>query len=141
MALVAAYRGLLLRIERRLPEKLLPIWNHPAGLKTIHFWAPGFKWGLVIAGIADTVRPPEKLSPKQSGALAATGCIWARYSMVIIPKNWNLFSVNLFVGLTGMMQLTRIYMYRQSLKEKEKELQATSETPQPQIEASAAPSK
>ncbi|XP_077861500.1 mitochondrial pyruvate carrier 2-like, partial [Saccoglossus kowalevskii] len=43
-------------------------------------------------------------------------CIWARYSMVITPKNWNLFSVNIFVGATGIFQLIRIYRYRQSQK-------------------------
>ena len=65
--------------------------------------------GLVIAGFADTFRPVEKLSLSQSIALAATGNIWARYSLVIIPKNWNLFSVNVFVALTGYYQLSRIY--------------------------------
>lgn len=38
-----------------------------------------------------------------------TGMIWARYSLVIIPKNYSLFAVNLFVGLTGLYQLGRIY--------------------------------
>lgn len=118
MALVTAWRGVLLSIERRLPQKLIPVWNHPAGLKTIHFWAPAFKWGLVLAGIADVARPPEKLSVRQSTALALTGCIWSRYAMVITPKNWNLFSVNVFVGATGMFQLVRIYLYRQNSKMK-----------------------
>lgn len=36
--------------------------------------------------------------------------------MVIIPKNYSLFAVNMFVALTGIIQLTRIYNYRQSLK-------------------------
>lgn len=36
--------------------------------------------------------------------------------MVIIPKNYNLFSVNIFVALTGLYQLLRIYRYNQSLK-------------------------
>ena len=34
---------------------------------------------LVIAGLGDLARPADKLSPSQSGALAATGAIWARY--------------------------------------------------------------
>ncbi|XP_070568004.1 mitochondrial pyruvate carrier 2-like [Ptychodera flava] len=127
MAFATAWRGVLLKIERRLPAKLLPIWNHPAGLKTIHFWAPAFKWGLVIAAIADIARPPEKLSARQSGSLAVTGFIWARYALVIIPKNWNLFGVNLFVGLTGTMQLTRIYLHQQSLKNQAAEVEATEE--------------
>lgn len=38
------------------------------------------------------------------------GFIWARYSLVIIPRNYSLFFVNLFVGGTGVYQLSRIYM-------------------------------
>lgn len=61
----------------------MKLWNHPAGKlkfhfclnsaltpilgpKTIHFWAPMFKWGLVIAGLADINRPVEKVSLFQS---------------------------------------------------------------------------
>jgi hypothetical protein len=67
------------------------------------------KWGLVIAGLGDLNRPVENLSLTQQSALAATGLIWSRYSMVITPKNWNLFSVNIFVGCIGVYQLFRIY--------------------------------
>jgi hypothetical protein len=64
-------------------------------------------------------RPPEKLSVRQSGALAATGFIWSRYSTVIIPKNWNLFSVNIFLGCVGVIQLSRIYLYQRALENEE----------------------
>lgn len=40
--------------------------------------------------------------------------------MVIIPKNYNLFSVNIFVALTGLYQLLRIFRHRQSLKDESK---------------------
>ncbi|KAL6047952.1 Mitochondrial pyruvate carrier 2 [Balamuthia mandrillaris] len=83
------------------------LWNHPAGPRTIHFWAPAFKWSLVIAGIADLKRPAEKISTPQSTALAATGLIWSRYSTQITPVNYSLLSVNLFVALTGLYQLAR----------------------------------
>lgn len=102
------------QIEAALPQKLVPFWKAPAGPQTIFFWAPAFKWGLVFAGIADLARPADKLSPSQSTALAATGLIWARYSLVIIPKNWLLFSVNIGLGLTGINQLCRIAYYRYS---------------------------
>lgn len=110
------YRNIVSVADKFVPAALRPLWEHPAGPKTIFFWAPTFKWSLVIAGLADIARPAEKLSLSQSTALAATGIIWSRYSMVIIPKNWNLFSVNVFVGATGLYQLSRIYFYRQSLK-------------------------
>ena len=66
-------------------SSLIKFWNHPAGKikyfkniykyspynmligpKTVHFWAPMFKWGLVIAGLADMNRPVEKVSLFQS---------------------------------------------------------------------------
>ncbi|XP_037779018.1 mitochondrial pyruvate carrier 2-like [Penaeus monodon] len=110
----AIYRAVIRTADKLVPPKMQPMWNHPAGPKTVFFWAPCFKWGLVIAGLGDLTRPAEKLSASQSSALAATGIIWSRYSLVIIPKNWNLFSVNMFVAATGLYQLFRIYNYRRS---------------------------
>uniref|UniRef100_W5MPY2 Mitochondrial pyruvate carrier n=2 Tax=Lepisosteus oculatus TaxID=7918 RepID=W5MPY2_LEPOC len=121
MGLRASYFRMLDKIELILPAKLRPVYNHPAGPKTVFFWAPVFKWGLVFAGLADMTRPAEKLSISQSGVLTATGLIWSRYSLVIIPKNWNLFAVNFFVGCAGSSQLFRIWKYKQELKAKESE--------------------
>lgn len=104
-----------------LPAKLRPVYNHPAGPKTVFFWAPVFKWGLVIAGLADMTRPADKLSTSQSAVLTATGLIWSRYSLVIIPKNWNLFAVNFFVGSAGASQLYRIWRYEQDKKAEAKQ--------------------
>ncbi|ORX92677.1 brain protein 44-like protein [Basidiobolus meristosporus CBS 931.73] len=91
---------------------IVRFWNHPAGPKTVHFWAPAVKWGLVFAGLGDLSRSPEQLSVSQQTALACTGLIWSRYSTQIIPKNWSLFSVNVFVAATSLYQLYRIYDYR-----------------------------
>uniref|UniRef100_A0A8C4F692 Mitochondrial pyruvate carrier n=1 Tax=Dicentrarchus labrax TaxID=13489 RepID=A0A8C4F692_DICLA len=110
-ALRASYHRILDKIEHMLPGKLRPLYNHPAGPKTVFFWAPVFKWGLVVAGLADMTRPADKLSASQSGVLTATGLIWSRYSLVIIPKNWNLFCVNFFVGSAGASQLYRIWRF------------------------------
>lgn len=66
-----------------------------------------FLKGLVLAGIGDLNRPVERLSIPQSCALAATGIIWSRYSVVIIPKNYSLLSVNAFVAMTQCYQLYR----------------------------------
>ncbi|AQK41039.1 Mitochondrial pyruvate carrier 4 [Zea mays] len=74
---------------------------------TVHFWAPTFKWGISIANIADFAKPPEKISYPQQVAVACTGIIWSRYSLVITPKNWNLFSVNVAMAGTGLYQLSR----------------------------------
>ncbi|KAJ1982019.1 hypothetical protein H4R35_000469 [Dimargaris xerosporica] len=97
-----------------MASRLSAFLNHPAGPKTIHFWAPLMKWGLVIAGLGDMQRPAESLSVSQNVALMATGLIWSRYSTQIKPINYSLMSVNIFVGLSGMYQLARIYNYRKN---------------------------
>lgn len=43
--------------------------------------------------------------------MTATGLIWSRYSMVITPKNWNLFAVNVFMAGTGLTQFYRKFTY------------------------------
>ncbi|KAL0269637.1 UNVERIFIED_CONTAM: hypothetical protein PYX00_007298 [Menopon gallinae] len=101
------YQKVISSVDKFVPNKFRPLWQHPAGPKTIFFWAPIFKWGLVIAGLGDLSRPAEKLSVSQSLSLGLTGCIWSRYSLVIIPKNWSLFSVNMFVAGTSLYQLAR----------------------------------
>lgn len=90
--------------------------NHPAGPKTVFFWAPLMKWALVAAGLKDLSRPAEKLSVSQNVALTATGIIWVRYSLVITPVNYSLAAVNFFVGLSGLTQLVRVANYRRSLQ-------------------------
>ncbi|KAF6000559.1 hypothetical protein CCYA_CCYA19G4669 [Cyanidiococcus yangmingshanensis] len=81
--------------------------NSPAGPKTIFFWAPAMKWALVIAGLRDINRPVERVSTAQNVALAATGAIWARWSFQIVPKNYSLATVNVFVCATGLYHLAR----------------------------------
>ncbi|EYC06322.1 hypothetical protein Y032_0077g1147 [Ancylostoma ceylanicum] len=97
-----------------LPSFAKPAWNHPAGPKTVFFWAPTIKWALVAAGLADLARPAHKLSPAQNAALCATGAIWTRYCLVITPINYYLSSVNFFVMCSGLVQLCRIAHYRYS---------------------------
>lgn len=105
------YNGIINAADPLVPKAFRPLWNHAAGPKTIFFWAPVFKWGLVIAGLSDLRRPADQLSVSQSASLAATGLIWSRYSLVIIPKNYGLFSVNLFVAITQLAQLYRAWDY------------------------------
>ncbi|TBU40489.1 UPF0041-domain-containing protein [Dichomitus squalens] len=95
-------------------SKFQAFMNHPAGPKTVFFWAPLMKWCLVAAGLKDLSRPAEKLSASQNLALTATGFIWVRYSLVITPINYSLAAVNFFVGSTGLGQLARIWYYRKT---------------------------
>mmetsp|Transcript_13417 Transcript_13417/g.48826 ORF Transcript_13417/g.48826 Transcript_13417/m.48826 type:complete len:122 (-) Transcript_13417:2658-3023(-) len=102
-----------------LGQRALAFWNHPAGPKTIHFWAPTFKWGISFANIADMQKPPEKLSYPQQIAITATGLIWSRYSTQIVPVNYNLLSVNVFMAATGSYQLFRKIMHDQNKAKEE----------------------
>ncbi|KAK3925907.1 Mitochondrial pyruvate carrier 2 [Frankliniella fusca] len=122
------YRRSMAYLDKFVPPKYAPLWNHPAdhneatkpfyltcridaisfaGPKTIFFWSPWFKWGLVIAGLSDVQRPAETVSVSQSAALAVTGIIWSRYCLVITPINYNLCAVNVFVALVGSYQFQR----------------------------------
>ncbi|XP_046812089.1 mitochondrial pyruvate carrier 2-like [Lucilia cuprina] len=38
------YNGLIGAVDKHVPAKLRPLWNHPAGPKTVFFWSPMFKW-------------------------------------------------------------------------------------------------
>eukprot|EP00756_Hemistasia_phaeocysticola_P032931 Hpha_TRINITY_DN16437_c4_g2::TRINITY_DN16437_c4_g2_i1::g.159695::m.159695 len=101
------------RIQNRLSHMAIPLavkslLSHPAGPFTIFFWAPTAKWLLSVSNILDYNRPVEKMSLSQQMALASTGIIWSRYSMVINPVNWNLFAVNLALAFTSVYHLLRI---------------------------------
>ncbi|KAK3694816.1 hypothetical protein B0T22DRAFT_453504 [Podospora appendiculata] len=93
------------------------MWNSPIGVKTVHFWAPVMKWALVLAGISDFARPAEKLSLTQNVALTTTGLIWTRWCLIIKPKNYLLAAVNFFLGVVGVIQVSRIAMYHRSQKD------------------------
>ncbi|OXA37031.1 mitochondrial pyruvate carrier 2 [Folsomia candida] len=122
----ALYVRTMAKLDKFVPPRWMPLWNHPAGPKTVFFWCPLFKWGLVMAGIGDLQRPADKISIPQSASLAATGLIWSRYCMVIIPKNYSLMSVNIFVALTGLYQVGRGVKYQMELKEQEKKALAAA---------------
>jgi len=96
--------------------------------RTVHFWAPVLKWGIVIAGISDFSRPAEQLSLSQNAALTATGTIWTRWCMIIKPKNFPLAAVNFFLAGVGTVQMSRIFLYHQGLK-KEQEGKMLSQLP------------
>lgn len=82
-------------------------WNHPAGPKTIFFWAPTMKWGITAANVKDFSRPPELLSVPQQSAVTITGMIWTKYALDITPVNYNLMAVNMVMAATGLYQLSR----------------------------------
>ncbi|CCU75245.1 putative UPF0041 domain protein [Blumeria hordei DH14] len=113
------------------------MWESPIGVKTVHFWAPVMKWSLVLAGISDLYRPAEKLSLTQNLALTATGLIWTRWCFVIKPRNILLATVNFFLGLVGVIQVSRIsaYHYKNKAESNESLLHVASAEVQDKVES------
>ncbi|SZF00056.1 unnamed protein product [Blumeria hordei] len=133
------------------------MWESPIGVKTVHFWAPVMKWSLVLAGISDLYRPAEKLSLTQNLALTATGLIWTRWCFVIKPRNIlyafppvfhqtfgpeanllnRLATVNFFLGLVGVIQVSRIsaYHYKNKAESNESLLHVASAEVQDKVES------
>ncbi|CAI6093231.1 unnamed protein product [Clonostachys chloroleuca] len=113
------------------------MWESEVGFKTVHFWyvLPGIalaelytirsvadfgtalQWAIVIAGIADFARPAEKLSFTQNFALTCTGLIWTRWCLIIKPRNVLLATVNFFLAIVGIIQVTRIALHNSSSKD------------------------
>lgn len=114
-----------------MASRLKALIDHPAGPRTVFFWAPMMKWGLVAAGLSEMNRPVEKVSVPQSLALAATGTIWTRWSFVITPVNWNLAAANIFVACTGIYQLQRVYRAGRSGAPVDATAAAATEPPPP----------
>uniref|UniRef100_A0A8C2GWH3 Mitochondrial pyruvate carrier n=2 Tax=Cyprinus carpio TaxID=7962 RepID=A0A8C2GWH3_CYPCA len=138
MGLRASYHRILDRIEHVLPSKLRPIYNHPAG--SGHSWLCRHdtssretqylpvccvdSHGYISHSNQFLKKYLNNSNIPVSLTLCYSGLIWSRYSLVIIPKNWNLFAVNFFVGGAGGSQLYRIWKYNREQKAKEKEAQA-----------------
>ncbi|XP_016989434.1 mitochondrial pyruvate carrier 3 isoform X1 [Drosophila rhopaloa] len=94
------YNATISAVDKIVPSAMQPLWQSPVGPRTVFFWAPMFKWSLVLAGLSDTInRPPSTISLNQCASLATTCLIWSRYSMVITPKNYSLLSVNIAIFL------------------------------------------
>ncbi|KAE9461626.1 hypothetical protein C3L33_06467, partial [Rhododendron williamsianum] len=99
-------------------SKLQALWNHPAGPKTTGGGGRWWLWWrslnprylLVVveeAPMAAEVTLYLSCPCHLVTAVAATGIVWSRYSTIITPKNWNLFSVNVAMAGTGLYQLSR----------------------------------
>jgi hypothetical protein len=52
--------------------------------------------------------------------------IWSRYSFVITPVNYTLFSVNVFMAGSGIAQLSRKFMAANETPKAEPEVKAAN---------------
>ncbi|XP_048766783.1 probable mitochondrial pyruvate carrier 2 isoform X2 [Ostrea edulis] len=108
------YLFVIRTVDKFVPPRLQPLWNHEIGPKTIFFWAPLVKWILVGAGIGDLTRPAENISLFQSSSMLS-GYIWTRWCFIIQPKNLNLALINFLVAVNGTIQCVRVCRYKKSV--------------------------
>jgi Mitochondrial pyruvate carriers len=78
-----------------------------AGPFTVHFWAPMSKWLISGASFLDLHRPTDKISLAQYTALTLTGFFFSRYSLLVIPINYTLCSVNIALFGSSFWHLGR----------------------------------
>ncbi len=90
-----------------LPAPVKALISHPAGIMTIFFWAPTFKWAITFSNLSQMKRPAELIPTSRQLAIFGTGFLWVRYSTQINPVNYNLLIVNFFMSLTAAYQLYR----------------------------------
>ncbi|KZP18508.1 UPF0041-domain-containing protein [Athelia psychrophila] len=69
-------------------SKLTAFMNHPAGPKTVFFWGPMMKWGLVAAGLKDLQRPAEKLSVPQNLGAAYLSTLFSLRNRTLVATDW-----------------------------------------------------
>ena len=73
-------------------DSVIALINSPVGPKTVHFWGPIANWGLVIAGILDSNKPPEMISEPMTLTLFIYSALFMRFAFRVQPRNMLLFS-------------------------------------------------
>uniref|UniRef100_A0A0N7ZB97 Mitochondrial pyruvate carrier n=1 Tax=Scylla olivacea TaxID=85551 RepID=A0A0N7ZB97_SCYOL len=64
-------------------------------LMSTHFWGPVANWGIPLAAIADTRKPPEYISGKMTFALCLYSAIFMRFAIKVQPRNLLLFACHI----------------------------------------------
>jgi len=93
--------------QSTMPSFVQKVASSPVGPFTVFFWAPTSKWALSANNLIDLKKDTNKMSLANQVALTITGFIWTRYSVVIIPINYNLAAVNFVMGVSSGYQLQR----------------------------------
>jgi len=84
-------------------------WNSPTGPKTTHFWGPVANWGFVVAGLADTQKSPEYISPNMTATMCVYSCLFMRFAWVVKPRNLLLLTCHVCNEGVQQYQLMRWY--------------------------------
>ncbi|XP_050713668.1 mitochondrial pyruvate carrier 1-like [Eriocheir sinensis] len=80
-------------------------------LMSTHFWGPVANWGIPLAAIADTRKPPEFISGKMTFALCLYSAIFMRFAIKVQPRNLLLFSCHFTNETAQLIQGGRLINY------------------------------
>ncbi|KAK9904213.1 hypothetical protein WJX75_006887 [Coccomyxa subellipsoidea] len=83
--------------------------NSPTGPKTTHFWGPVANWGFVIAGLTDSQKSPEVISPNMTGVMCVYSALFMRFAWAISPRNYILMACHAANETVQLNQLRRWY--------------------------------
>jgi len=96
-------------------SKFQQLWDSPTGLKTTHFWGPVANWGIVLAGLVDWNKPPDKISGNMTFALCVYSGLFMRFAWMVQPRNYLLLAChvsNEFVQLHHMRRKVEYEFFR-----------------------------
>nr|CAB3480909.1 unnamed protein product [Digitaria exilis]CAB3482910.1 unnamed protein product [Digitaria exilis] len=79
--------------------------NSPVGPKTTHFWGPVSNWGIILASVADTQKPPEMISGNMTGVLCVYSALFVRFAWMVRPRNYflMLYQLSRWARLQGFL--------------------------------------
>ncbi|KAK7068624.1 pyruvate transporter mpc1 [Halocaridina rubra] len=80
-------------------------------LMSTHFWGPVANWGIPLAAIADTRKPPEFISGKMTFALCLYSAIFMRFALRVQPRNLLLFACHVTNETAQIIQGCRLINY------------------------------
>ncbi|KAB7505669.1 Mitochondrial pyruvate carrier 1 [Armadillidium nasatum] len=96
-------------------------------LMSTHFWGPVANWGIPIAAIADTQKPPEIISGKMTIALCIYSLVFMRFAIKVQPRNLLLFACHVTNETAQIIQGYRLVKYEYFTDKTEKPEKKTSD--------------
>ncbi|XP_068654674.1 mitochondrial pyruvate carrier 1-like isoform X1 [Aristolochia californica] len=82
-------------------------WNSPVGPKTTHFWGPVANWGIALAGLVDTQKPPELISGNMTAVMCVYSGLFMRFAWMVQPRNYLLLACHACNETVQLYQLQR----------------------------------
>lgn len=77
-------------------------------------------WGFVLAGIADTQKPPEAISGNMTGVLCVYSLLFMRFAWMVQPRNYLLLACHACNEVVQANNLRRHLQWRMYQSEKDK---------------------